>query len=120
MKHRAFRRTLTQWLTMSSVTGRELSNTNLSVPVAGRQIGTTTDAQAPTNSGDTLSPRIGDLTKSSMAVNVRITAREAWCLDHVIAVALESPDQFGPETVERNVFFAQLIRIRKQLPIRGE
>lgn len=51
---------------------------------------------------------------------LRITAREAWCLDLVIQRALEDPDVFGSESVERNVFFAQLIRIQKQLPFKGE
>jgi hypothetical protein len=102
------------------VTGRESSNTNLAVPVVGKQTGFTSVAQAPTVLGDTLSPRIGDLSKSSIAVNVRITAREAWCLDHIISVALENPDQFGSETVERQIFFLQLRRIQKQLPVRGE
>jgi hypothetical protein len=120
VKHRAFRRTLLRWLTTSSVTEKDSSNTNLTVPVAGIQNGTTTVAQAPTNSGDTLSQKIGNLSKSSMAVNVRITAREAWCLDHIISVALENPDQFGSETVERQIFFLQLRRIQKQLPVRGE
>lgn len=120
MKHRAFRRTLSQWLMTSSVTDKELNSTDLVVPAVGLPTGITTDAQARTDSGDTLHQKIGNLSKSSMAVNVKITAREAWCLDHIISIALENPEQFGSETVERQIFFLQLRRIQKQLPIRGE
>lgn len=120
MKHRRFRRTLSQWLMTSNVTENQSENTDPVVPAVGLPTGITNGAQAHTNSGDTLNPRIGNLSKSSMAVNVRITAREAWCLDHIISVALENPEQFGSETVERQIFFLQLRRIQKQLPIRGD
>lgn len=67
------------------------------------------------DSEDTSVRKIGN-PKLSGANRLTLTDREAWCLNYVIAVALEQPDIFGPATVERSVFAAQLMRIQRQLP----
>lgn len=71
------------------------------------------------DSEDTSVRRIGN-PKLSGANRITLTNREAWCLDHLITVALEQPNVFGPATVERQIFAMQLLRIQKQLPGKDE